>query len=374
MYMWQRFDLTEISEEIERIKGLGLDVIRFFLMWNAFQPEPGTMNRESLRRFDALMNRIADAGLRAMPTLFCGHMSGVNWLPGWTLDRRMQPGRFRTIVDDTVAQAGIGDFYADPVLLRAQVLFARSVGERVRDHPALFVWDLGNEFSNLRLPASANDAAQWSLRLSEALLEASGVGATGGMHSEDLSEDRRLRPSSIARPWPFATMHGYPVYCSFARDPLDVNVAPFLMQLEQSFSGKPVLLSELGNPDSPSEGEPTGGFAALSEEEMVPYARGAIERLHARGGLGAFWWCWTDYDRALAALPPFDRAPHELHFGLVRSDGSLKPVAEVLAQLAREDRSVVESLPAPIADEAEHYAGLPASIEREYREYCETHA
>lgn len=374
MYMWERFDLGEIAEDAARIKKLGLDVVRFFLTWEAFQPEPNAMSGETLRKFDAVMERFADAGLHAMPTLFCGHMSGVNWLPGWSLDPNVPHGRFRTIVRERVSEYGIGDFYADPELLRAQVYFARRVGERLRDHPALFLWDIGNEFSNLREPAAPRDAADWSARLCDALLESSGVGATGGMHGEDLEQDRRIRPSSIAERWVVATMHGYSVYCSFGRDRLDANVVPFLMQLQQSFSCKPVLLSEFGNPECAPGSTSVGGVACLHEDEMAVYAYGAIDRLHARGALGALWWCWADYDPALAKLPPFDLAPHELRFGIVRSDGAFKSVAQTLARVASEGRSVIEPLPGPIASEAEHYAGLPQSIEREYFEYCEAHA
>jgi endo-1,4-beta-mannosidase len=371
MYMWQQFDLDEIGEDMTRIKELGLDVVRFFLMWEAFQPQPTTMNPDALRQLDAIMERIDAAGLQAMPTLFCGHMSGVNWLPAWTLERTPTQGRFRTIAGGTVVDRAIGDFYADPNLVRAQVFCAQRVGERLRGHPALFAWDLGNEFSNLREPATSQDAAEWSARLSDALLEASGVGATAGMHGEDFDKDRRLRPWSIARPWPFATMHGYSVYSAFARDRLDTNVVPFLCQLQQSFSGKRVLFTELGNPECPPGRDRVDGFACLDETEMARYARGAIDRLHARGALGAFWWCWADYDLALAQLPPFDLAPHELRFGVVRTDGTFKPVAQTLAHLAREARTVVDPPPAPIADEAEHYAGLPQSIQREYQAYCD---
>lgn len=374
MYMWQRFDIDEIGEDMAHIKELGFDVVRFFLMWEAFQPEPHTMDAGALRRFDAMMARIAEAGLRAMPTLFCGHMSGVNWLPGWTLERETTHGRFRTISNGAIVDRSIGDFYADPELVQAQVFFAQRIGERLRGHPALFAWDLGNEFSNLRLPVSASDAAQWSLRLTDALLEASGVGASGGMHGEDFDKDRRLRPSSIARPWVFATMHGYSVYSAFARDRLDPNVVPFLCQLQQSFSGKAVLFSEFGNPECPPGKSLVDGFACLDEAEMATYGCNVLERLHARAALGAFWWCWADYDPALANSPPFDRAPHELRFGVIRSDGSRKPVATMLARFAAERRSVVAPLPAPIAGETEHYAGLPESIEREYRAYCDTHA
>src|SRR5271165_3788449 len=114
MYMWQRFDIAEIAEDMTRIKSLGFDVVRFFLMWEAFQPEPGRMDAGALRRFDAVMERIAEAGLQAMPTLFCGHMSGVNWLPGWALEPARGATRFRTINHDAVVDAAIGDFYGDP--------------------------------------------------------------------------------------------------------------------------------------------------------------------------------------------------------------------------------------------------------------------
>ncbi len=374
MYMWQRFDIEEIGEDIVRMKSFGLDVVRFFLMWDAFQPTPATMDAGALRRFDAIMDRIAGAGMRAMPTLFCGHMSGVNWLPRWTLERESSSRRFRTIAGDAIVDRGIGDFYADPSLVAAQLLFARRVGERMRDHPALLAWDLGNEFSNLREPATPQDAAEWSARLTAALIETSGAGVSGGMHGEDFDHDRRLRPSSIAQTWIFATMHGYSVYSGFARDRLDPNVVPFLCQLQQSFSGKPVLFSEFGNPECPPGVDRIDGFACLNEDEMAQYASAVLERLHARGALGAFWWCWADYDPSLASLPPFDRAPHELRFGIVRSDGSAKPVAQRLARFASEARSTVEPMPPPIANEAEHYAGLPASIAAEYRAYCDTHA
>src|ERR1700691_4980071 len=71
MYMWERFDLAEISEDMARIKGRGLDIVRFFLKLETFQPEPSRMNAEALHHFDAVMQTVADSGLRAIPTLYC---------------------------------------------------------------------------------------------------------------------------------------------------------------------------------------------------------------------------------------------------------------------------------------------------------------
>ena len=101
---------------------------------------------------------------------------------------------------------------------------------------------------------------------------------------------------------------------------------------------------------------------------MSYYAHAVLEHLHAMGTIGAMWWCWADYDHALAALPPFDLAKHELRFGMIRADGSEKPVARTLSAFAKERRAV-QSVPNPIAGEAAFYAGLPGSIDALYRHY-----
>ncbi|MDB5069316.1 MAG: putative Beta-galactosidase [Candidatus Eremiobacteraeota bacterium] len=387
MAMWRRFDAGELREDFQRIAGLGLDAVRFFLRWDDFQPHADTMDPTMLARLEAVADVAAEAGLRTMPTLFAGHMSGVNWLPAWSLDPRTPHGRFRTIAGDAESPYGIGDFYTG-ALLDAQVLFARAVGERLRAHPAVLAWDLGNEFSNLREPANEYDAAEWSRRLTRALEEMSGIPVTAGTHGEDLTRDRNIRLSMLCAPYAFATMHGYTVYSSFSRGRLDPEVVPFLANLAAGFSHKPVLFSEFGNPACPphkrspyervalpdeppnptiSADDPVyAPYACLTEDEMASYCTSVLERLHADGRLGAYWWCWADYADELRGEPPFDRAPHELSFGIVRSDGSEKPVAAALAAFAHEHRTVLTPHDMPIIAEAYYYRTLPASTKTLY--------
>jgi len=366
MYAWQAFDIGEWREDFSRIAALGLEVVRFFLMWEHVQPGPREVDRIALDQVAAVMDALADSGLRGMPTLFCGHMSGVNWLPAWTLDPRVPHGRFRTITLAGESPFGIGDFYADPALLAAQRLFCARVAGRIGAHPALFAWDLGNEFSNLRDPAHPFDAREWSRSLTGALRARSAAPVTGGTHGEDLERDRRLRLSSLCDPWEFATMHGYSVYSAFARDRLDTNVVPFLFDLAGSFARKRVLFSEFGNPTCPPGPPPP--YACLNENELADYGARVLDKLHRAGALGAMWWCWADYVPALAALPPFDRAPHELTFGIVRADGSFKPIAQCLAAFAQQRRTVQTVLPR-LGDEEAYYRGLPSSTARAYEEF-----
>ena len=372
MHMWQRFDPGEIADDFARIADLGLDSVRFFLRWADFQPEPRRIDRTMLARLERVMELVAGNGLRAMPTLFCGHMSGVNWLPTWALDTRTASTRFRTIVETgEVSPFGCGDLYGGR-LFEAQRLQCREVGAVLRGHPAVVAWDLGNEFSNVREPASAEDAREWSKRLTDELERASGHRVTGGLHGEDLTFDRGIRPSSICEPWAFATMHGYSVYSDFARDRCDAAVVPFLAQLTASLARKPVLFSEFGNPTCPAGRTTYPACACLDEKEMAVYAAAVLEQLHADGRLGAYWWCWADYVENLRSTPPFDQAEHELSFGIVRADGTAKPIAAALAAFAREGREVVETRD-PAMFEPAYYADLPRSTQDAYARFLEFH-
>ncbi len=393
MYMWSRFDLAELREDFAHIHDLRLQVVRFFLMWEDFQPDRERIATSSMRRLESVMDAVAEAGLLAMPSFFTGHMSGVNFVPRWALDRDRKELRFRTFSSGEEQPYGCGDFYSGE-LFDAMCLQARTVGKAFAGHPALYLWDLGNEFSNVRQPSTPAEAAAWSARLSANLLEASGAGVTAGNHGEDLTQDRNFRFESFCKPLHCAVMHGYSVYSDFARGRTDPQVVPFLCQLMQSLSGKPVLFNEFGNPTcppgtvSPYDRVPLPGehvdtaaqlpknaapYACLTEEEMAMYCSGVLDRLQKRGALGAFWWCWADYDPSLAKTPPFDRAPHELSFGVIRSDGSEKPVAQALQAFAAEERSVVDP-PAPIVRSDDAWFGsLPGIVKDRYRYYLAEH-
>lgn len=372
MYMWERFDPGSLREDAARIRDYGLDTVRFFLLWERFQPRADTIDSDALRDLVTTMDIFAGVGLRAIPTPFCGHMSGVNWIPTWALDASTPHGRFRTMAGGATSPYGIGDFYADPTLLGAQERLARALGETLREHPALYVWDLGNEFSNMREPSSPQAAADWSARLTNALHETSGAGATGGIHGEDVERDRGIRPSSIARPWDIATMHGYPAYSVFSRGGGDTEVVPYLADLIRGFTGKPLLFSEFGNPACPPGTTMVGNVPCLAEEPMAAYATAVLEKLQHRGAIGAMWWCWSDYAPELATVPPFDLAPHEMRFGIVRADGSEKPVAGALARFAAQRREVCNA-EAAICSESMYYGGLPETVRSTYDRYCRIH-
>ncbi|HVA37396.1 MAG TPA: hypothetical protein VNJ51_07265 [Candidatus Dormibacteraeota bacterium] len=392
MAWWSRFDRAAFDDDCARIAELGMRLVRLFPLWEEVQPERDRVDERALALVDHALDACAAHGLLAMPTLFTGHMSGVNWLPAWALDPATPGGRFRTISGGRQRACGAGDLYADERLLRAQLLLARRLAERWRGHPALFAFDLGNEFSNVREPARPGDAALWSLRLCEALAPA-GVPVTGGLHGEDLERDRGIRPSTIARPWALATMHGYAIYSLWSRGRGDAAAVAFLGAAMRALQGgKPLIFSEWGGPQCPpgtrspseyvvlpgqgagealapeSRGADLAPYACYGEEELADYAMAALERLHREGALGALYWCWSDYDPALAERPPFDQAPWELRFGLCDARGGLKEIGRRLRTFAR-GLPVVQEPRLFDVDETAWYADPPRALREAYARY-----
>ena len=404
MAMWRRFDAGEIREDFARIAALGLDTVRLFLRWDDFQPQPDRVEPAMLDRLETVVGHAAEAGLQTVPALFCGHMSGVNWLPAWSLDRNTPHRRFRTIAGDAESPFGCGDVYRG-ALLDAQLVFARAAGERLRAHPAVRAWDIGHAFTSVRepsrakistgehspSPASEHEVAEWSRRLTAALHETSGIPATAGTSGDDIAFERGIRLGSLCMPFAFASMQGFSVNYAFARGRLDPEVVPFLAMIAAAFSQQPVLVTGFGNPTCPPEkfsaferfalpGEPPNltispddtafaTYPCLAEHESAAYCTQVLERLHADGRLGAYWWCWADAAAELDDEPPFDLAPHERSFGIVRSDGSEKPVAAALAAFAHERRTVVKPNDMTMISSNYYYRTLPASSKTLYDAY-----
>jgi hypothetical protein len=71
--------------------------------------------------------------------------------------------------------------------------------------------------------------------------------------------------------------------------------------------------------------------------------------------------------RGNGRLPRFDLAPHELHFGLFRADGSAKPVTDVWRRFGRRAALDLSQFDGP--DERTWYEGLPRTLEQAYRQW-----
>ena len=342
MRWWTQFDPAEVAADFARIAGSGLDSVRVFLTWEDFQPAPDAVDGAMLERLVTVADVAGELGLALVPTLFTGHMSGVNWIPAWALGGSDGDERFRVVSGGAVVASGLRNWYTDPVVVDAQALLATEAAAALSGHEALWAWDLGNENSNCVLPPDRAAACAWLARIVSALRAADDTAlVTVGLHMEDLEEDRRLGPHEASTVCDFLSMHGYPIYARWAGGPTDDQLVPFLARMTRWLGeGRDVLFTEFGLPTyrRGDAAEQSNAGVLVEETAAAAYTAATLEALRRAGCPGAMLWCYSDYDPALWRNPPFDLAPHERTFGHWRVDGSPKPSVAVVAAFAGVER------------------------------------
>jgi endo-1,4-beta-mannosidase len=347
MYWWSQFEADEVREEFGVIAELGLGLVRIFLLWEDWQPTPGSVDPNALRDLETVCDIAAGLGLELDVTFFTGHMSGPSWAPGWMLRQDQPvPTRVRQVVrEGTAVNCGYANPFTDPAALGAAELLLRTVVSQLQGHPAIGLWNLGNEPDLFAWPPDATSGRAWTRWMTSLIREIDpNTPVTCGLHVANLIQDNGLRVHDIFDEVDIPVMHGYPMYANWSSGPLDPDFVPFLCALTSALCGKPTLMEEFGGcteaPGKPSSvwqwtsyGKPREQFMA-AEEELAAYIEQVLPKLVEVGATGAVLWCYADYAPDLYDRPPCEESWHERFFGLVRPDGTLKPHAAVLKRFA----------------------------------------
>jgi len=361
MYWWNNFDAGEVREEFSLIRELGLNVVRLFLLWDDFQPEPTSVSLDAIKNLTTVADIAASKGLGLDVTFFTGHMSGPNWSPGWLLGGTDHPypnfePRREIVSRGKVVAEGYRNMFHDEIALNAERLMLKTVVGTLKDHPAIWMWNLGNEPDLFAWPNSYKDGAAWTKEMVGQIKSIDPKHlVTVGLHSAEIHFDTGFRIDKVYPETDVAVMHSYPMYTPWARHPLDPDYVPFTCALTAALGGKPVLMEEFGGctaqPGQPSHtmkwietnGREREQFMS-GEEDFAEYIRLVLPKLQHSGATGAMLWCYADYVPELWDLPPCQNAQHERFFGLVRPDGSLKPHAKIIQDFAK-TRPKVEPIP-----------------------------
>ncbi len=358
MYWWTHFDAGEVRDEFALIRDLGLDVVRLFLLWDDFQPEPTSVSKSALKSLVKVAD-IAEANkLRLDVTFFTGHMSGPNWAPRWLLGGPRPHHKWikEVVSAGRVTRQGYRNPYHDPIALDAEKLQLRTVVGALKDHPGVWLWNLGNEPDLFAWPKNSAAGQAWVREMVQTIKAIDPTHpVTCGLHGMDLDTDTGLRVDKVYAETDLAVMHSYSMYSPLARQPLDPDYVPFTCALTAALCGKPVLMEEFGGCTAPP-GQDSFVWEWTSfrnkrkqfmsgEEALAEYLQASLPRLQNSGALGAMFWCFADYVEALWDKPPCLNARHERFFGLVRPDGSLKPHAQVIKKFAA-TKPKVQPIPA----------------------------
>ena len=143
MYWWSNFDAGEVCEEFAVIKDIGMNVVRLFLLWEDFQPEPNIVAKDKLDNLVKVADIAAENGLGLDVTFFTGHMSGPNWSPRWLLGGPLPPSVHQNWLRDVVSNSKITDqgyrnMFHDEMALNATRLLLKTVVSTLKDHPAIW--------------------------------------------------------------------------------------------------------------------------------------------------------------------------------------------------------------------------------------------
>ncbi len=334
MYWWSNFDAGEVREEFSVIREIGMNVVRLFLLWDDFQPDPDSVSKEAMDHLVTVADIAGENQLGLDVTFFTGHMSGPNWSPRWLLGGELPFKGGNEFIRDIVSGGkpvpqGYYNMFHHTEAIHAERLLLQTVVGTLKDHNAIWMWNLANEPDLFAWPLTSDEGAAWVKQMVDLIKSIDpNHPVTIGLHGDGLHRDNGLRIDKVYKNTDVAVMHSYPMYTPWARKPLDADFVPFTCG----------CTAQPGEPSHTMTWTETNGrereqFMA-SEEDFAEFIRLTLPKLQESGATGAMLWCYADYVPELWDLPPCNNSRHERFFGLVRPDGSLKPHAKVIQEFA----------------------------------------
>ncbi len=335
--MWRDWRPEVVETDFQRLSAAGLQVLRVFPLWPDFQPLTqlygGGGHRVEFRHGEEPLpdDRLGQAGLSAVAMerfgVFCDlaakydlHLL-VGLITGWMSGRLHLPPGLEGRNPLT-----------DPVAIEWELRFVREFVGRFREHSAVVAWDLGNE-CNCMGPANREQASTWTAMISNTIRAADptrpvvsglhGLSPTGNWTMADQSEWTDLL---CTHPYPVFTPH-----CD--QDPVNTMRTILHSTAESRYyadlGGQPCLCQEIG----------TLGPVIASERVAADFIRSCLYSLWANDAHGLIWWCANEQTELAHA--PYDWHAVERELGLLRVDGTPKPVLDELTAFRR----LLDSLP-----------------------------
>ncbi|MCC7491612.1 MAG: hypothetical protein IT204_04665 [Fimbriimonadaceae bacterium] len=325
--MWRDWQPAVVEADLQRLAAAGLQVLRVFPLWPDFQPldqlrtaggrpvemrfgeEPLPDDAVGQAGLDPTMLQrfgwFADCATRHRLDLLVGLITG--WMSG----RFYAPPALAAL-----------DALTDPRSLRWQLRFVREFVSQFREHPAVVAWDLGNE-CNVMGNANRDQTYLWTANIANAIRAADPTRpVVSGMHS--LSPTGAWTMADQGELCDLLCTHPYPVFTPHCdQDPVD-TIRTILHSTAESryyadLGGKPCLCQEIG----------TLGPMIASEEVAARFIRSCLFSLWANDCHGLLWWCANEQTELRHA--PYDWHAVERELGLLRVDGTAKPVLETIS-------------------------------------------
>lgn len=335
--MWRDWQPAVVEQDFQRLAAAGMQLLRVFPLWPDFQPItasrtgygrlvefgfgdaplPGDkwgqagISAEAMAHFTTFLDLAAKYELKFIIGLLTGWMSGRLYVPP--------------------ALEGLNPL-TDPLAIRWEIRFVREFVSHFRDHPAIIGWDLGNE-CNCMGESNREQAYLWAATIANTIHMADPTHPViSGMHS--LTTEGNWRIQDQGELTDLLTTHPYPLFTPHCdQDP--INTIRTLMH----GTAESCLYADLG--DKPCFCQETGTLGPVNASEAIAadFARSCLFSLWAHDCHGMLWWC--AHEQSALVHPPYEWTALERELGLLRTDGSSKPVMESFGEF----RHFLESLP-----------------------------
>jgi len=347
VYWWREFDPSSLQRDFSLAAEHGLGLLRVFLLWEDFQPEINRVSVTVLRDLVRVADLANDRRIKILPVFFCGHISGVNWLPSWMVESGRGEGRDPVFSMGKIRKGRVRNMYSEREVWKAQKLLIHETTGALQGHPAVWGWDLGNQPSNLINPPSRDSARAWFEEMVTELRRwNSFLPITWAMDPSDLEEGRIPGPKELAPYCDFISLQVHPGGTKWSDGPMDERAPLFLCLMAQWLGGKGAWVGDLRVPTEPllpflTEGDRRRlrGAGLVKEGDAETLLEKILDLLKSHGIKGALAGSFSDYDSSLWDRPPLDDRVAERFCGLFRRDGSAKPAARMIRDYPRERKT-----------------------------------
>lgn len=329
--MWSDWKADIVEYDLKRLSKAGLQVLRVFPLWSDFQPikllrgnrgEPLEFRKEELllpdsamgnagasqtavSHFDELVQLAGQYGFKLIVSLINGWMSGRLFVPP-ALEGK--------------------NILTDPMAIMWQIRFVKYFVGRFIGEEAIVAWEPGNECNCMSKVGSKEEAWIWTSSVVNAIraIDKSRP-VISGMHG--LTLDGNWTISDQGELSDVLTVHPYPLFTPYCDlDPINT------MRGILHASAQACYYSDIGG--KPCFAEEFGTLGPMISSDLVAgdFVRASLFSQWAHGGLGGLWWCAFDQEQLSHA--PYNWYAAERELGLIRSDGTKKPVLEEMEKFA----------------------------------------
>lgn len=379
-----------MREELAHIAELGFNTLRLMLRWEDFQPDDARIGTAAMRTLEMTLEAAHTRGLKAVVVLFPVAPAGVLEIPVWTTgleqpspeelakllttaaaDQGKQPQRIVLrdyFAEKSYRQAPIRDIYRSTRQLAAQRYLIDEVVGYFAAHPALSVWQPGQDLDRMRAADTFQQATDWLARLIERMRKRGAKRIVGLATPRSLVRRDTVRPLSLASLCDEVAVETFPPEPLPVAQPWDASYPVFLHALMVALADRPRAFVGLGLASRSAQPIPSAAGHLADEEQQSVFCAAVLTELYRTNAAGVWWAAYADIPVGLWTAPPFDRAPRMRTLGLVRADGSEKPAAyafQAFAQRLRANKLAPPTqAPRLDTDPERHWYDPVASVKR----------